>query len=136
MGLHFRRHSTKNGAEPLELAKIDFKIDKVAPAADGLLPFVPENDEEKSKEPGAYMEEINDYFNAEHISDGLPIIPPTKARYEKMLAYCPSPEDMVLTDPVRAVRQVGNCKRRGDSRGNGGVQAHGDAHTGWRPSRH
>ena len=31
---------TKNGEELLELAKIDFKIDKVAPAADGLLPFV------------------------------------------------------------------------------------------------
>ena len=35
---------TKNGEELLELAKIDFKIDKVAPAADGLLPFVPEYD--------------------------------------------------------------------------------------------
>jgi hypothetical protein len=90
---------TKNGDELLKLANIDFKIDKVAPAADGILPFAPEISEEKSAEPGAYMEEINDYFNEMHISDGLPIIPPTKARYEKMLEYCPWPEDTVLTDP-------------------------------------
>ena len=46
------------------------------------------------------MEEINDYFNAEHISDGLPIIPPTRTRYEAMFEYCPFPEDMVLCEEV------------------------------------
>ncbi|MGO5023976.1 UGSC family (seleno)protein [Lawsonibacter sp. LCP25S3_G6] len=90
---------TSNGEELAKLAHIDFKMDKVAPAKDGLLPFVPEYDEEKSKEPGAYMEEINRYFNEMHISDGLPIIPPTKRRYEAMMEYCPWDESMKLVDP-------------------------------------
>jgi hypothetical protein len=75
------------------------KMDKVAPQKDGLLPFIPSFDDEKAGEPGAYMEEVMEFFNKEHISDGLPIIPPTKRRYEKMLAYCPWPEDTKLTDP-------------------------------------
>src|SRR5690606_40933767 len=54
-------------------------------AENGLLPIIDEIevDEEKLWEPGCYMEEINEYFNREHISDGLPIIPPTRARYER-----------------------------------------------------
>src|SRR5690606_12128299 len=71
-------------------------------AENGLLPIIDEIevDEEKLWEPGCYMEEINEYFNREHISDGLPIIPPTRARYERMLTYCPMDEDMVLCDQV------------------------------------
>lgn len=90
---------TSNGEELAKLAHIDFKMDKVAPAKDGLLPFVPEYDEEKSQEPGAYMEEVNDYFNEMHISDGLPIIPPTQRRYDAMMEYCPWDESMKLVDP-------------------------------------
>ena len=78
---------TVNGEELEELAHIDFKMDKTAPAKDGFLPYMIEKDEEKEKEPGAYLEEINEYFNQEHISDGLPIIPPTRRRYEAMLEY-------------------------------------------------
>ena len=90
---------TTNGDELLELAKIDFKMDRVAPAKDGLLPIAFEADDAKLAEPGSYMEEIMDFFNDEHICDGLPIIPPTAARYAKMMEYCPWDEDMVLTDP-------------------------------------
>jgi hypothetical protein len=90
---------TTNGEELKKLAHIDLKMDRVAPAADGLLPFVPERNEESDAEPGAYLEEIMDYFHAEHISDGLPIIPPTKRRYEAMLEYCPWDEDTKLVDP-------------------------------------
>ncbi len=90
---------TVNGDDLEKLAHIDFKMDKVAPARDGLLPFEIEADEEKAKEPGAYMEEVNAYFNEMHISDGLPIIPPTRRRYEAMLEYCPFDEDLVLCDP-------------------------------------
>lgn len=93
------RSLTTNGKELEELAEIDAKMDKVVPAKDGILPFVIEADEKELNEPGAYLEEINDYFNAEHISDGLPIIPPTRARYQKMLEYCPFEEDLVLCDP-------------------------------------
>lgn len=92
------RSLTVNGKELEELAHIDFKMDKVPPREDGLLPVTEELVLEKDKlaEPGAYLEEINDFFNQEHISDGLPIIPPTKARYEKMMEYCPFAEDTVL----------------------------------------
>ena len=89
---------TKNGAELAALAEIPLKMDKVAPQKDGLLPITNriQVDEDKLLEPGAYMEEINDFFNEEHLSDGLPIIPPTRRRYENMLSYCPFAEDMVL----------------------------------------
>ena len=90
---------TSNGEALKKLAHIDFKMDKVPPAKDGLLPFLPDFDEAKSAEPGAYMEEVMDYFNAEHICDGLPIIPPTKRRYEAMLEYCPWDEGTKLADP-------------------------------------
>ena len=90
---------TSNGEELERLAHIDAKMDVIAPAKDGILPFTVEAEEEMLKEPGAYLEEINDYFIAEHISDGLPIIPPTRARYEKMMEYCPFEEDLVLCDP-------------------------------------
>ncbi len=90
---------TTNGDKLKELAHIDFKMDKVAPAADGLLPFAPEIAPEDADEPAAGLEEINAYFNKEHISDGLPIIPPTKRRYEKMLEYCPWDPSTKLVDP-------------------------------------
>jgi hypothetical protein len=93
---------TASGDKLAEVAKINFKMDKVAPAANGLLPIIDRIDVDDAKlvEPGCYMEEINDYFNEEHISDGLPIIPPTMARYRKMLEYCPFNEGMVLCNEV------------------------------------
>ncbi len=82
---------TAAGNRLKEVARIDFKMDRIPPAKDGLLPFIDRIEivQDKLYEPGCYMEEIMDYFNEEHIGDGLPIIPPTRARYEKMLAYCP-----------------------------------------------
>jgi hypothetical protein len=93
---------TATGKKLEETAHIDFKMDKIAPAGDGLLPITNaiEVDEQQLWEPGAYLEAINDYFNAEHISDGLPIIPPTRARYEKMMEYCPFDENLVLCNQV------------------------------------
>jgi len=90
---------TANGEELEKLANIDAKMDKIAPAEDGLLQFALSSEDLEAKEPGAYIEAVNDYFNAEHLSDGLPIIPPTEARYRKMLEYCPFDEAMVLCDP-------------------------------------
>jgi len=79
-------------------ARIDFKMDIVPPAENGLLTVVDtiEIEEEKLLEPGCYMEEVMDYLNAEHIGDGLPVIPPTEARLEKMYSYCPFSPDEVL----------------------------------------
>ena len=90
---------TTNGEELLKLARIDLKMDKIAPAKNGILPLTLSYDEAVGKEPGAYLEEVMDYFNQEHISDGLPIIPPTKRRYQEMLAYCPWDENLKLVDP-------------------------------------
>jgi len=89
---------TATGAKLKEVAHIDFKMDKIPPAKDGLLPIIDKIEvaEEKLYEPGCYIDEIMDYFNEEHISDGLPIIPPTRTRYEKMLAYCPFDPESVL----------------------------------------
>ena len=114
---------TSNGDKLKELAHIDFKMDKVAPAKDGLLPFAPEYDADKSMEPGAYMEEVMDYFNAEHICDGLPIIPPTKRRYEAMLEYCPWDEDTKLVDPSGPSGREITVKRRCHRRCYGRLQA-------------
>lgn len=90
---------TADGEKLKQVAEIPFKMDKVPPAADGILPFRVTAEESNLIEPGAYLEEINDYFNEMHISDGLPIIPPTEARYEKMMEYCPFDENLVLCDP-------------------------------------
>ncbi len=92
------RSLTANGDELEQLAHIDFKMDQIPPAKDGYLPKKFQI-EDQEPEPCAGLEEINDYFNDLHISDGLPIIPPTKARYDKMLEFCPFAEDMVLCDP-------------------------------------
>jgi len=83
-------------------ADLNFKLDLVAPAENGLLPFVEglAVTGDKLSEPGSFMEEITDYFNAEHLGDGLPVIPPTPRRYEKMLAYCPYDPDLILAREI------------------------------------
>ncbi|ADK82466.1 UGSC family (seleno)protein [Sediminispirochaeta smaragdinae] len=93
---------TAQGEKLEKTAHIDFKMDLVPPAQDGLLPITQNIDVDESRllEPGAYMEEINEYFNAEHISDGLPIIPPTRRRYDNMMSYCPFDENLVLCEQV------------------------------------
>lgn len=74
-----------------QAAHIDFKMDLVPPAADGFLPVTRTVDVEDDRlyEPGCYMEEIMDFLDREHIGDGLPVIPPTQSRLDKMLAFCP-----------------------------------------------
>lgn len=93
---------TATGDKLKKTAEIPFKLDLVPPAKDGLLPIIADitPEQERLLEPGCYMDEINDYFNAEHISDGLPIIPPTQRRYDNMMSYCPFPEDMILCEEV------------------------------------
>ncbi len=85
-----------------EVAHIDFKMDIVPPAKDGLLPVTNgiEVHESRLHEPGCYMEEIMDYLDREHIGDGLPVIPPTQSRLDRMYAYCPFDPEMVLWHEV------------------------------------
>jgi hypothetical protein len=81
-----------------EVAHIDFKMDIIPPAKDGLLPITERIRIEESGllEPGCYIEEIMDYLDREHIGDGLPVVPPTQSRLEKMYTYCPFDPDTVL----------------------------------------
>ncbi len=91
------------GPEKLrEAAHIDFKMDIVPPAKDGLLPVTSgvEVSESKLCEPGCYMEEIMAYLDQEHIGDGLPVIPPTQSRLDRMYQYCPFDPEMVLCHEV------------------------------------
>jgi hypothetical protein len=91
------------GPEKLkEVAHIDFKMDIIPPAHNGLLPITDsiKTDESRLVEPGCYMEEIMDYLDREHIGDGLPVIPPTRTRLEKMYQYCPFDSEMVLCREV------------------------------------
>jgi hypothetical protein len=96
-------NSLTAGPEKLkEVAHIDFKMDLVPPAMDGLLPITGKIAVAESglSEPGCYMEEIMDYMDREHIGDGLPIIPPTQARLDKMFAYCPFDPGLALWHEV------------------------------------
>jgi len=85
-----------------EVAHIDFKMDIVPPSNNGLLPITEKIDVSESKicEPGCYLEEIMDYLDREHIGDGLPVVPPTASRLEKMYAYCPFDPETVLCREV------------------------------------
>ena len=89
---------TASGDKLDQIAAIGLAMDQTPPDPSGLMPFVEDIQVTDAKlyEPGCYLEEINDYFNAEHISDGLPIIPPTRARYDNMLSYCPFDPELVL----------------------------------------
>jgi tRNA A37 threonylcarbamoyladenosine biosynthesis protein TsaE len=95
--------SLSAGPEKLgKVAHIDFKMDLVPPAKSGLLPVTEkiEVSEGSLCEPGCYMEEVMDFLNREHIGDGLPVIPPTQSRLDKMYAYCPFDPDMALWHEV------------------------------------
>ena len=93
---------TATGQLLKDTSAIPFRMDVIPPAENGLLPIIDSISvaHENLLEPGCYLDEINDYFNEMHISDGLPIIPPTKARFEKIFEYCPFPEDYVLCEEV------------------------------------
>ncbi|MBN1567756.1 MAG: hypothetical protein JXA73_07900 [Acidobacteria bacterium] len=81
-----------------EVAHIDFRMDIIPPAENGLLPVTEKIEmmEDRLYEPGCYMEEVMEYLDREHIGDGLPVIPPTQSRLEKMFAYCPFDPGMTL----------------------------------------
>ena len=81
-------------------AELNFKLDTVAPAEDGLLSLQFEVTDEQLSEPGSFMDEIMDYVNAEHLGDGLPIIPPTQRRLAKMMEYCPFDPELILANEV------------------------------------
>ena len=83
-------------------AALNFGLDQVAPAADGLLELSGriELSGDALAQPAPGIEEITDLFNDLHLGDGLPIIPPSPARVERMRTYCPWSPDTVLASRV------------------------------------
>ena len=81
---------------------IDFALDKEPPAENGLIELDGKiaTDDDRDSDPAAYVEEVNDLFTSLHLTDGLPIVPPTRRRYEQMLGYCPWDPDMVLAEEI------------------------------------
>jgi hypothetical protein len=78
-------------------ANINFGLDKTLPT--GTLELdIPKGDDPKA--PGAHMEAVMDLCDTLHISDGLPIIPPTPGRLDHMLSYCPFPGDEILAKEI------------------------------------
>ncbi len=73
-------------------SKIDFRLDEEPPRDDGFL----EMPASFSGDPQEFMD-IADHF---HIGDGLPLIPPTVSRVEKMFQYCPYDLDMPLAREI------------------------------------
>jgi len=81
---------------------IDFVLDKEPPSENGLIEIgrTIATDDDRDSDPAAYVAEMNDLFMSLHLTDGLPIVPPTRRRYEQMLAYCPWDPDMVLAEEI------------------------------------
>jgi len=81
-------------------ADVEFALDAEQP--NGVLDLAAKLrlDEAELAEPGAGIEAVNDLFAELHISDGLPIIPPTQARLDRMMTYCPFDPEMVLAEAI------------------------------------
>jgi len=79
-----------------------FELDPVAPSPDGFLHQAEDIrlDAAAAAQPAAGIEEITELFHQLHLTDGLPIIPPTPARVEKMLSYCPFDKEQVLAEEI------------------------------------
>ncbi len=120
---------TENGDKLLKLAPIDFKMDKVPPQKDGLLPFIPSFDDEKAGEPGAYMEEVMEFFNKEHICDGLPIFPPTKAPLREDAGVLPLAREHGTDRSLRPQWQRDHREGSGHLRHHGRLHPQGHAHS-------
>jgi hypothetical protein len=93
---------TLNGDELEKHAKIDFHLDPEKPCEDGFLaiPDFFKVDETSFRKPGSFMEEFMDIADYFHIGDGLPLIPPTPSRLDKMYSYCPYDPELALAHEI------------------------------------
>lgn len=96
-------------------AALEFSLDAERPTGMLDLPAGINLDEEARAEPAAGIEEVIDLFNDLHLGDGLPIVPPTQARYQRMMTYCPFDPDTTLAEAIGpsgkdiTVRDVAVC---------------------------
>lgn len=91
-----------NGEELEKRADLKFELDQDVAGNNGLIDLTEKIvlDAEDANEPACGIEEITDLVNELKIGDGLPIIPPSRQRYDKMLSYCPFDPDMVLVEEI------------------------------------
>jgi hypothetical protein len=84
---------TTNGAALDELARVEYGVDRASAASDGFLPVTTSD----ARATRTDVDEAYAGFEAMHVGDGLPVVPPTLARYEKMREYCPfDPEEIIF----------------------------------------
>ena len=83
-------------------ADLQFGLDADVAANEGMIDLADKITLEAGagEEPGAGIEEVTALFNDLHISDGLPIVPPTHRRFDQMMSYCPFDSDMVLAKEI------------------------------------
>lgn len=86
------------------LATLDVHPDgDVGPVEDDrprLISLDGERSADTTAEPGLFLEETMESFEALGIGDGLPVVPPTERRLEAMLAYRRDDPDHVIVDGV------------------------------------
>ena len=86
---------TTNGAALDELARIDYAVDPDSAASDGFLSHKTSSAPTISKPTD--LDLVFSQFESMHIGDGLPVVPPTQARYENMRTYCAfDPDEIIL----------------------------------------
>ncbi len=98
-------------------AAVNFHLDQEAPSSDGFLKAAERIgvSEGETMEPAAGIEAYTELFDSLHLGDGLPIVPPTEKRIERMLSYCPWPEQEILAREIGpsgkdiTVRDVAVC---------------------------
>ena len=87
---------TQNGAALDQLATVDHVIDCAPVAADGMLPLAAGDDD---RGDAIAFDLVAERFDELHIGDGLPSVPPTAARFERMREYCPcDPAEIIIQD--------------------------------------
>ena len=87
---------TQNGAALDQLATVDHVIDCAPVAADGMLPLAACDDD---RGDAIAFDLVAERFDELHIGDGLPSVPPTAARFERMREYCPfDPAEIIIQD--------------------------------------
>ena len=98
-------------------AAVSFHLDREPPASDGLLQAAGAIEASPGEllEPASGIESFTEIFDSLHLGDGLPLVPPTERRLEKMLSYCPWPEEEILAREIGpsgkniTVRDVAVC---------------------------
>lgn len=85
---------TTNGAALDALAHIEYAVDPESAASDGFLSH------EASVAPPIFEPtdfDAHSQLESMHIGDGLPVVPPTQARYDNMRTYCAfDPDEVIL----------------------------------------